>query len=769
MKGDKDTLRIIPTFSIILTLLGLFGLVIFFYTFYKSELNQAIYKSVLTQAKNRLRYTTSSYELLLKKERTLNLEDSKEEIKEEVKNAWVIANSIYHFCKKRRCRDETIKLLIKNALQNYKFFNGLGYIFIDKVKGKVVLNPAYPQIEGKSMWNWKDLKGKFVHREFERIVLYSPNGEGFITYYWYKPNSKEVDKKISYIKLFKPYNWIIGGGVYYSQIRERIKRHAFCVGKAINAFIYDPSSQKEKPDILKGLKPEDLRKGVFVYTKDRLYYLKLYPEWNWIVGSYISKSEMVKDTFYLQKEFLTKADKIIVSTSAIILLIITLSSFALFSYNRKLAESIKELKEKEGKLVKLTRNLKIIAYKDDITGLPNSKKLIEDLSKIDPSKNIHFALINIRNFKELNELFGFDDGNKILKAFAQNLKREVKKLCKNCIIYRIRGNKFGVLSCNLNDTQFIELIEKIIQKLENHEFEVNNIKFKLDVIAGISKNRDNPLIEAEMAEEEAKKRDFKLYVFDKELENKFKKLEENLKIAILLKDALEKDKVIPFFQPIVELKSLKVVKYEAVMRVETPEGILNPGQFLEVAKKMSIYKKLSKSVLEKAFKKCAETGIDISVNLSTEDLASENMVNWIISRLEEYKIAEKVCFEVVETEAFSDLKILENFYRRIKDIGALLAIDDFGSGYSNYEYLATVKPDIVKIDGSLISKISSSKEVEKLVRHIVTFCKDLQIKTVAEFISSKELYEKAKEIGIDYGQGYYFGKPSPEIKSELEV
>ncbi|MEO2065421.1 MAG: hypothetical protein ABGX17_02850, partial [Desulfurobacteriaceae bacterium] len=101
LKGNKDTLHIIPTFSIILTLLGLFGLVVFFYTFYKSELNQAIYKSVLTQAKNRLRYTTSSYESLLKEEGHLNLKESKEEIKEEVKNAWVIANSIYHFCKKR--------------------------------------------------------------------------------------------------------------------------------------------------------------------------------------------------------------------------------------------------------------------------------------------------------------------------------------------------------------------------------------------------------------------------------------------------------------------------------------------------------------------------------------------------------------------------------------------------------------------------------------------------------------------------------------------
>jgi EAL domain-containing protein (putative c-di-GMP-specific phosphodiesterase class I) len=311
-------------------------------------------------------------------------------------------------------------------------------------------------------------------------------------------------------------------------------------------------------------------------------------------------------------------------------------------------------------------------------------------------------------------------------------------------------------------------MERLIRSLELHEFEVNKIKFRLDVVSGISKNRDNFLIEAEIAEEEAKKRNLNIFVFDEELKRTYESLEKNLKIAMKLKQALEEKQVIPFFQPIVELSTGEVLEYEALMRIKSPEGYLSPGEFLSVAKKIGIYRKLSRALLEEAFRKSAELGIRISVNLSTEDISSKNMVNWIIGKLKNYKIAEQVCFEVVETEAFNELKILEEFFYKIKEVGALLAIDDFGSGYSNYEYLATIKPDFVKIDGSLISKIPTSKEVEKLVKHIVMFCKDLEIKTIAEFISSRELYEKVKELGVDYGQGFYFGKPSPEIKPPEE-
>jgi len=752
-----------PALYTVAIIVGLFALVIFFYLFYKGEVNEAIYTSVLTEVKGKLKETVASYISMVEKEERLNWEDSKKKIKEEVENAWGVANSIYTFCRAKRCSDALTKLLIKRALKNYRFFDGKGYIFIDSIHGTVILNPLFPEVEGKNLWNTKDPTGKLVHREFERVALYWPGNEGFVEYLWYKPGTKEIDRKISFVKLFKPYNWIIGGGVYQFQIRERVKEHILTIGKSFNALILD-LEQKKRWELLKDLSIEELQRGVFLKTDDRFYFLKYYPRWHWVIGAFITNNELLKHIYYLQNQFLTRTNKSIAFTSVVILAIVAISSGALFNYSRTLKETIGELVRRKRELLKLTRRLKLIAYKDDITGLPNRKKLFEDLKKVDLTRNVHFALVNIRNFRDLNELFGFEDGNKILRNFGQNLRKAVKRRCKECLVYRIRGDKFGVLACGLNDAGFMELLKKVIGFLEAHEFEVNDLKFKLDVVAGVSKNPDNLLIEAEIAEEEAKRRNLTIYAFDSELQKIYQQLEENLKVAILLKEAVEKRMVVPYFQPIVELKSGKVFEYEALMRIKAPEGVLTPGQFLGVAKKIAIYGKLSRALLEEAFKKCAEKGIRVSVNLSTEDISSRETVEWIVSALKHYDIAEKVCFEVVETEAFSELKILEDFYFKVKELGSYLAIDDFGSGYSNYEYLATVKPDFVKIDGSLISKIPRSKEVEKLVKHIVAFCKDLEIKTIAEFVSNEELYAKVLSLGVDYGQGYYFGKPEPEIR-----
>ncbi|WP_457679098.1 EAL domain-containing protein [Thermovibrio sp.] len=768
---ERDKAILIPTVATFLILAGLVGLVFFFYLFYKAELRDAIYTSVLSETKNALKEKVSSYISMVNREMRLGIIEAKNQVKEEVENAWTIANTIYSYCHFKKCSQYATKALIKRVLRNYRFWNGGGYIFIDSVKGSVILNPAFPKLEGKSMWNWKDAKGKLVHREFERVALYSPTGGGFVSYYWFIPGSKKVDEKISFVKLFEPYNWIIGSGVYFYQVRKRVEGHVREVGKAFNAFIIDLNSKDKGRywSLIKGVKKSDLENGVFVQSNDGFFYFKYYPEFNWVLGAFITNNELAKSVYYLKEQFITKANKVITLTSILILLIVLVSSGALLKSNFEMEKIISELRKRKRELLKMTRRLKLLAYKDDITRLPNRRKLFEDLAKLGLSRNIHFALINIRNFRDINELFGFEDGNKILRDFGKNLKSEAKKSCKECVVYRIRGDKFGLLACDYSEARFIELVRKVISSLERHEFEVNGIKFKLDVVSGISKNPDNLIIEAEIAEEEAKKRNLTVYVFDRELQKTYKELEKNLKVANYIKQAIEERKVIPFFQPIVRLDNLEVFEYEALMRIESPEEILHPGQFLAVAKKIGAYGRLSKELLERAFEACSEERVRISVNLSTEDLSSKKMIDWIVSALNRYDVARLVCFEIVETEAFSDLKVLEDFFFKVKELGSHLAIDDFGSGYSNYEYLATVKPDFVKIDGSLISKIITSQEVEKLVKHLVVFCKDLEIKTIAEFVSSKELYEKVRELGIDYGQGFYFGKPSPEIKNQSDT
>ncbi len=763
MKIEKSS--IIPVLGVVGTFAFLFIIILLIYSFYKKELNEAIYTSVLTETKKRLETKVSSFFSLIKRESEAINESLRITLKENVDNAYLTSYSIYSYCKKRGCPDSAIKLLIKNSLKNYRFWHGNGYIFIGELKGKVVLNPFFPEIEGKNMWNWKDLTGTFVYRKFAEIALYSPNNEGFVSYHWYKPGTKVEKKGLAFVKLFKPYGWIIGGTVYAYQVEKELKRHVLSTGKALHSFVISYKDRGKFP-FLKSLTLEQLKKGVFLTYRRNFYFISYYPKWKWIIGAYVPNSELLHQVYYLRKQFLVNANRNLLFSIIFVLAIIVLASVSLFKYNSKLneIEIIEKLKKSRKELLRLTRSLRLTAYKDEVSGLFNRKKLIEDLSKIDVSRNIHFALINIRNFKNLNELFGFEEGDRVLREFGRELKRRVKGKCKECLVYRIRGDKFGLLACNFNDAQFIELVSKIIRELEIKEFEVGGIKFRLDVVAGISKSRENFLVESEIAEEEAKRKGVSLLVFDKVLEHKYLELENNFKIFNYLKEALKEDRVIPYFQPIQEISSGKIVKYEVLMRIETPEGILTPAQFLDVAKKIGIYRKISRTLIHKALEVAKEKGVMITLNLSSEDISDRNMVNWIIAALKRYGVADKVCFEVVETEAFSELKFLENFYHRVKELGAQLAIDDFGSGYSNYHYLVTIKPDFVKIDGSLISKLLESKEVEKMVRYIVMFCKDIGIETVGEFVSSKELYKKLKELGIDYAQGFYIGKPEPEIR-----
>ncbi len=739
----------------------------FNYYFFEKEIENAIYRTTVSESQKKLSSTVDSAVNLARVEEELSLLRAKERIKEEVENAWEVANSIYLFCRNKGCSKKETEKLIKRALSRIRFESG-GYIFIDSIKGRVVLNPLFPQIEGRIMWNWKDLKGNYVHRKFEEIALYSPSGGGYVTYYWYLPDSRQPDEKIAYVKYFKPFNWIIGAGVYYSYIRDEVKKHVYRILTPFNVFIVNLTKENLSnlpfSETLKGLSLEDLERGLLIDYQNKIYYLKYFRDWNWIVGAYITGNSLLQTVYYLKKQFLSKVNVALGVSSLLVAFTVIAASTALYKSNKDLVNTVYSLEKRERELRHLSRRLKLTAYKDDVTGLPNRKKFMEDTIMLRANRNLHFALVNIRNFKDVNELFGYEEGNKILRKFGRVLRKEVKRRNKNCLVYRIRGDKFGVLACDFNDVGFQELIKRTIRSLETQDFVVENINFRLDVVAGISKNPDNFLIESEMAEEEAKKRGLDLYVFDRDLQEKFEHLEKNVKVATEIKRALEEDRVIPYFQPIVELSFLQPVKYESLIRiVKRDRGLLNPGEFLPVAKKISIYRKLSKAVLEKSFKLAAEKGVDISVNLSAEDISDTTMVDWIVAAIKHYNIAERVCFEVVETEAFSDIRNLERFYFRIKELGSSLAIDDFGSGYSNYEYLATVKPDFIKIDGSLITKVVTSKEIEKLVSHIVQFAKDLEIRTVAEFVSSEEILNKVKEIGVDYGQGFYLGKPSPEI------
>ena len=194
--------------------------------------------------------------------------------------------------------------------------------------------------------------------------------------------------------------------------------------------------------------------------------------------------------------------------------------------------------------------------------------------------------------------------------------------------------------------------------------------------------------------------------------------------------------------------------------IDEEEKVLSPYHFLEVSKKGNYYNKITSRVLENSFKMLNHISTQLSINISSIDIEKEKTRNKIFELLSEYKNdAHRIVFELLEDEEVKDFKIIKDFIKTVKKLGVQIAIDDFGAGYSNFERLLEFEPDILKIDGSLIKNIAIDTYSRNVVETIVDFAKKQNIETIAEFVENEEIFDILNIIGVDYSQGYYFGKP----------
>lgn len=168
-------------------------------------------------------------------------------------------------------------------------------------------------------------------------------------------------------------------------------------------------------------------------------------------------------------------------------------------------------------------------------------------------------------------------------------------------------------------------------------------------------------------------------------------------------------------------------------------------------------------MIEKTFEMFKDKEVSFSINLTSEDILDENTLSFIEEKLLNYNFGDRVIFEIVESEGFENFEIINNFIQKVKSYGVKIAIDDFGTGYSNFEYLMKLKADFIKIDGSLIKNIDNDKNAYAVVETIVSFAKKNNLKTVAEFVSNKSIYEKVCDLEIDYSQGYFIEKPQRDL------
>ena len=400
-------------------------------------------------------------------------------------------------------------------------------------------------------------------------------------------------------------------------------------------------------------------------------------------------------------------------------------------------------------------------YTDSITGLPNRVKLINDINQsISPS----LIILDINNFKTINNLYGLNVGDNLLHYFGKKVKQHIGDQYP---IYRLGGNQFAILSerGRLNEKPD-ESIKILLSNIQNSNYHIGNVDINITLTAGISRNEREFLIpRAEQALQKAKdsNKDYALFESTTEDTEQHRK---NLLWAQKLNAALTDDRIIPYFQLITHNKTGKKDKYEALVRLIDEDGeVIPPLFFLETAKSTRQYATLTKVMIEKTFQTIGDQDISISINLTVEDIRDSKTIKFFKEKLNEYQVAKKVIVELTESEGIENYSEVATFIKEIKDLGCRVAIDDFGTGYSNFTHLIHLNVDYLKIDGSIIKNILKDKNAEIVAITLVDFAKQLGIETIAEFVDSEEILKKVTEIGIDYSQGFLPGKPQSTLSN----
>jgi len=411
-------------------------------------------------------------------------------------------------------------------------------------------------------------------------------------------------------------------------------------------------------------------------------------------------------------------------------------------------------------LIEQKNKLELLANTDSLTKLGNRNALKQESAN---AKNLSLILVNIDSFSQINDFYGHELGDNVLVEFAKKLK-ELCEAKDNLKVYRVSGDEFAILASGMQAHSVVQKAQTIVKFINSHTYQVQGETIELSATLSISfEEKENLHVTADMALKIARREAKDLIVYDKSmsLDDEY---ENNMLWTKRIKDAIKNDRIALYYQPIVDNNTLKINKYESLIRLIDEHGnVITPYFFLDIAKKAKLYKQLTKIVVQKSFEMFRENDFDFSINLSIDDILDKEISEYILEMLAIYNISSRVIFEIVESESIENFYEIQKFIKKVKLFGCRIAIDDFGTGYSNFEYLMRLEADFIKIDGSIIKEIVHNKNSEIITKVIVDFANRMQIEVIAEYVENNEVFKKVKELGIKSSQGYEFGQPKPTL------
>ncbi|MEM7215268.1 MAG: EAL domain-containing protein [Pseudomonadota bacterium] len=420
-------------------------------------------------------------------------------------------------------------------------------------------------------------------------------------------------------------------------------------------------------------------------------------------------------------------------------------------------------------------NLVTLAYTDSLTGLGNQQRMIEKFNTLaqgrgEGRQRFLVGIADMDGMKPINDLYGFEGGDEILKQCAQRLAAAVEK---EGFVFRHRGDEFGFLFPDIKDEAGAQHIGKILQEVLQASFDLDGRTVRLSGSFGfalypdggyefdsVMKNIDSALYHSKRGGRG------RITVFSKEIEDI---IIENARMEQALRAAIANNLVRPHFQPIISLQDGKLLGFEALARWVDPElGFVSPAKFVPLAEERGIIASLTEKLLLHAARVASgwPDEIFLSFNLSSVQLVDPNTAQNLIRIIEKAGLPpQRLEIEVTETAMMSDPETASMIIDQLHEAGIRISMDDFGTGQSSLGRLRELKLDKVKIDRAFIMAIGEDKPAEHIVRAILEMCAGLDLTVVAEGIEEMNQAESLKQYGCHAGQGYLFGKPQDEHRT----
>ncbi len=404
----------------------------------------------------------------------------------------------------------------------------------------------------------------------------------------------------------------------------------------------------------------------------------------------------------------------------------------------------------------------ILSSKNQFTDLPNKNALFEDIKVLNNPK---ILLAKIEDYELLEEFYSETIAIKIEIEFSKVMLSFFSNELYITKIYHTSEGEFAFVYDDTEDNLTSELAHdtfKIFQNnVKKYIMKLNGYEFDVSVLLSYAYGKENIFEHARVGLNFAIKNEKEFVIANDIINNVKEKTKKNVQTIKMIKQAILSNNIISYYQPIYNYKTNAIEKYESLVRlVDENNNIVFPSEFLEIGKKAKYYTKITNKVIDNALIQLQNTSHNISINLSAYDIDDRNTRIHLIKAFGSCpEISNRLTFELLEDEIFQNYDLLSEFIYDAKKRGIKIAIDDFGTGYSNFERLQEFQPDILKIDGSLIKNITTNEYCKNIVQTIQSFANKINVKTVAEFVSNKEIFQEVRNIGIDYAQGYYIGKP----------